>query len=154
MRDFNQASKEKKSKRIQTPNNPDNLSKEQISFLEPMIKALLQDGYLPCPVAWEIADQVEVSKIAIGEIADRLGIRITDCQLGFFKEDKTAYDNPEHKSMLSSFITTLNKLKEDGNLSCAMVFEMSQQFMLEPIVISNEASAQGLKINGCQLGCF
>ncbi|MFC1866369.1 hypothetical protein ACFLYB_06635 [Chloroflexota bacterium] len=154
MRDFNEASKEKKSKRIQIPNNPDKLSQKQISYLESMIKALLQDGYLPCPVAWEISDQVEVSKIAIGEIADRLGTRITDCQLGFFKEDKTAYDNPEHKGMLSGFITSLKKLKEDGNLSCAMVFEMAQQFMLEPIVISNEASAQGLKINGCQLGCF
>ena len=154
MRDFNQADKEKKSQRTQISNNPDNLSKEQISYLESMVKALLQDEYLPCQVAWEIADQVEISKIAIGEIVDRLGIRITDCQLGFFKKDKTAYDNPEHKSMTSGFITTLKTLKDDDNLSCAMVFEMAQQFMLEPIVVSNEASVQGLKIKSCQLGCF
>lgn len=154
MRDFNEASKEKKSKRIQIPDNPDKLSEEQISYLESMVKALLQDRYLPCPVAWEIADQMDVSKIAVGEIADKMGIRITDCQIGFFKEDKTAYDNPEHKSTIGGFASTLKKLKEDDQLTCAMLFEMAEQFRLEPIAISNEASAQGLKIHGCQLGCF
>lgn len=154
MREFNETSKEKKSKRIQIPDNPDKLSEKQISYLETMVKALLKDGYLSCPVAWEIADQVDVSKIAIGEIADKLGVRITDCQIGFFKKDKTAYRNPEHKSMDDGIITMLKTLNETNQLNCAMLFEAAREFNLNPIAISNEASAQRLKILGCQLGCF
>jgi len=63
MRDFNEASKAKKSTRIQIPNNPDNLSKEELSHLESMVKASLTDGYLPCPVAWKIAKEASVKKL-------------------------------------------------------------------------------------------
>jgi hypothetical protein len=154
MRDFSKADKEKKSQRLQIPTNPDKLSKEQISYLEAMIKALLQDGYLPCLVAWEIADQLEISKISIGEVTDRLGIRITDCQIGFFKKDKTTYNNPEHKSIDSGIITMLQTLNESNQLTCTKMFELARQFRLNPITIAHEAGAQGLKIIGCQLGCF
>ena len=154
MRNFNEASKVKKSTRIQIPNNPDNLSKEELSHLESMVKASLKDGYLSCPVAWKIAKEANVTKIAIGEIADRLGVRITDCQIGFFKKEKTTYDNPEHKSMDWGFITMLQTLDADNQLTCAKVFELARQFKLKPITIANEAGSQDLKILGCQLGCF
>ena len=154
MRDFNEASKAKKSARFRMPNNPDNLAKEELSRLESMVKALLKDGYLSCPVAWEIAKEAKVTKIAVGEIADRLGIRITDCQIGFFKKEKTTYDNLEHKKLDSGIITMLKTFKENDQLTCAKVFELSRQFKLKPIIIAHEAGAQDLKILGCQLGCF
>jgi hypothetical protein len=154
MRDFNEASKAKKSTRIQIPNNPDNLSKEELSRLESVVKASLTDGYLSCPVAWEIAKEANVTKIAIGEIADRLGVRMTDCQIGFFKKDKTTYDNPEHKSIDGEIITILKIINENNQLSCAKLFELARKFKLKPITISHEAGAQGLKIIDCQLGCF
>ncbi|MFC1874927.1 hypothetical protein ACFLY3_02065 [Chloroflexota bacterium] len=154
MRDFNEASKERKSKRIQIPNNPDKLSKEQISYLESMVKASLKDGYLSCPIAWKIAKEAKVTKIAVGEIADRLGVRIADCQIGFFKKDKTTYDNPEHKKLDSGIITMLKTFKEDDQLTCTKVFELARQFRLKPITIANEACSQDLKIIDCQLGCF
>ena len=119
-----------------------------------MVKASLKNGYLSCSVAWEIAKEANVTKIAIGVIADRLGVRITDCQIGFFKKDKTTYDNPEHTSMDWGIITVLQNLDENNQLTCTKLFELVQQFNLKPIAISNEASAQGLKILSCQLGCF
>jgi len=154
MRNFNEADKAKKSARIIIPNNPDNLSKEEVSRLESILKASLKDGYLSCPVAWEIANEANVTKIAVGEIADSLGVRITDCQIGFFKKDKTAYDNPEHKSIDGEFITMLKILNENNQLTCAKVFELARKFKLKPITIAHEAGGQGLKIIRCQLGCF
>ncbi|MFC1865882.1 hypothetical protein ACFLYB_04125 [Chloroflexota bacterium] len=154
MRDFNEASKVRKSTRIQIPNNPDKLSKEKLLQLEALVKESLKDGYLSCSVAWEIANEANITKIAIGDIADRLGVRITNCQIGFFKKDKTAYDNPEHKSIDGEIITILKALNENTRLTCAKVFELARQFRLKPITIAHEAGAQDLKIIGCQLGCF
>ena len=75
MRDFNEADKGKKSTRIQIPSNPDNLSEGKLTQLESKVKASLKDGYLSCPVGWKIAKEANVDKIAVGEIADRLGNR-------------------------------------------------------------------------------
>ena len=79
MRNFNEADRKKKQKRIQIEENPGNLSKEQLSNLEDRVRASLKDGYLSCPVAWKIADEAKVPRIAVGNITDRLGIRVANC---------------------------------------------------------------------------
>ena len=89
MRDFNEADRKKKDTRIRIQGNPSNLSKEALSHLEESVKASLLDGYLPCPAAWKIAKEINVPKIAVGEVTDRLGKRITNCQIGCFKIEKT-----------------------------------------------------------------
>ena len=154
MRDFNEVDRKKKSARIQIQKNPSNLSEELLSQLEGAVKISLKDGYLPCPVAWKIAKEYNVPKIAIGEITDRLGVRVTNCQLGCFKIEKTSYDKSVSKNINSEVITMLETLKEDDQLTCARVFDLARQFKLKPIVIANEMSARSLKIRNCQLGCF
>jgi hypothetical protein len=154
MRDFNEVDREKKSERIHIKGNPGNLSKESLSELESVVKASLKDGYLSCPVAWGIARKSNVPKIVVGEITDRLGIRITNCQLGCFKVEKTPYEKSTHTNIDGEVITMLETLKENDQLTCARVFDLARQFKLKPIVIANEMSARGLKIRGCQLGCF
>jgi hypothetical protein len=154
MRDFNEADRKKKNTRIGTQENPSNLSKEVLSQLEDTLKASLRDGYLPCPVAWEIAKEANVSKVAIGGIADRLDIRITNCQIGFFKIEKTPYDNSVHKNIDGEIIIMLETLKENDQLTCAKVFDLARKFKLKPMVIANEANVRDLKIHSCQLGCF
>jgi len=154
MRDFNEVDRKKKSSRIQIQENPGNLSRELLSELESVVKASLKDGYLFCPAAWRIAKNSNVPKIVVGEIADKLGIRITNCQLGCFKIEKTPYDKSALKNIDGEVITMLETLKENNQLTCARVFELAGQYRLKPIVIANEMSARGLKISGCQLGCF
>jgi len=154
MRDFNETDKKKKTTRIRVKENPANLSREQLSELEDKVKQSLKEGYLSCPVAWKIAADAGVSKIAVGEIADRLGIRVTNCQLGCFKVDKTMYDNPEHKHIEGDVIAALEKLIENNQLTCSRVFELARQYKLKPLDIANEVSARGLKFLECQLGCF
>jgi len=154
MRDFNEGDRKKKGARIQIQKNSDNLSEELLSELESIVKASLKGGYLTCPVAWGIARKSNVPKIIVGEITDRLGIRITNCQLGCFKVEKTPYEKSTHTNIDGEVITMLETLKENDQLTCARVFALARQFKLKPIVIANEMSARGLKIRGCQLGCF
>lgn len=154
MRDFNEADRKKKKARIRIQENPSNLPKEVLSQLEDTVKASLKDGYLSCPVAWKISREADVPKVAIGEITDRLGIRVTNCQIGCFKIEKTLYENPAHKNMDGEIITVLETLKENNRLTCAKVFDLARQFKLKPMVIANEVNVRDLKIHGCQLGCF
>ena len=154
MRDFSEADKKKKKARIQIQENPANLSKEELLRLEDKVKASLKDGYLSCPVAWRIAKDANVPKIAVGEITDRLGLRIANCQIGFFEIEKTPYDNSVHKNMDAQLIAELEALAGNDELTCAKIFDMTRQFKLKPMDIANEANARDLKIHDCQLGCF
>ena len=52
--------------------------------LEKKIASSLVDGKLFCAVAFKIAKELKVSPREVGETADRLGVRITGCQLGCF----------------------------------------------------------------------
>jgi hypothetical protein len=154
MREFNETDRKKKTSRIRVRENPANLSKEKLADLESKVKDALKEGYLACPVAWKIAKDEDVPKIAVGEIADRLGIRVTDCQLGCFKVDKTVYDNPDHEHMDSEIIAELEKLIANNELTCPKVFELARKYKVKPLDIANEVSARGLKFLECQLGCF
>lgn len=154
MRNFKEADRKKKDQRIHLPENPGNLSMEIIAELENTVKVSLIEGHLSCPVAWRIAKDQNVPRIAIGEIADRLDIRITNCQLGCFNVDKTPHDTSVHKNISGQDIALLETLYKKDQLTCAMVFDIARQFNLKPIDVSNEMSARGMKIHSCQLGCF
>ncbi|HEY96527.1 MAG TPA: hypothetical protein G4O15_16495 [Dehalococcoidia bacterium] len=52
--------------------------------LEETIRASLVNGKLPCPVAFKISKDLDVSTKAIGEMANKLEIKIANCQLGCF----------------------------------------------------------------------
>jgi hypothetical protein len=53
--------------------------------LESAIRAAKNNrGQLPCAKAWQIASNFRVPRMQVGYIADRLGIKITPCQLGAF----------------------------------------------------------------------
>ena len=52
--------------------------------LEEKIKSSLVNGKLPCAVAFKIAKELKVSPREVGETADKLGIKISSCQLGCF----------------------------------------------------------------------
>jgi hypothetical protein len=90
------------------------------------------------PVGLENRRQCRCSEDSVGEIADRLGIRVTDCQLGCFKVDKTLYDNPEHKprfffSSIDKFVAMLEKMiAEKPKLTCTKVFELARQYRVKP----------------------
>jgi hypothetical protein len=155
MRKFDEADREKKGTRIQIQENPANLSGEMVMRLENTVKSSLKDGYLPCPAAWKIAREADVPKIAVGEVADRLGIRVTDCQLGCFKVEKTPYDESNQKSSIDAEIAArIETLGESNKLTCENVFTLAKEMKLPPMAIADAVNNLDLKIRQCQLGCF
>ncbi len=154
MRNFNEADKKKKKGRIEIPDNPVNLSTEELKKLEDNVKSSLKEGYLPCPVAWKIAKNADVPRIAVGAVTDKLGVRVTDCQLGCFKVGKTFYSSPANEAVDQEIVDTLTALDSEKNLTCEKAFEISKKYNQKPMVIGNEASARNMKIRQCQLGCF
>ncbi len=154
MRNFNEADSKKKQARIRIEENPGNLSEELLARLEGKVKASLKDGCLTCLVAWKIAIESKVPKIAIGEIADRLGIRIANSQIGCFKVEKTTHDAPTHDNADDRIITMVEALRENNELTCAKVFELAKQVKLTPMAIADVANLRNWKIRHCQLGCF
>jgi len=154
MHNFNEADKKKKQARIQIQENPGDLSKEVLSQLEDMVTASLQDGNLSCAAAFKIAQDARAPKIAVGEITDRLGIRITNCQIGCFKVDKIIHDNLDRKKIDDKIITMLEALRKNNELTCANVFELALKLKVTPMAIADVANLRNLKIHRCQLGCF
>ncbi len=154
MRSFGEADRKKKKTRIQLQENPGKLSNELLSQLEDTVKASLKDGYIPCAVAFKIAKEAQVPKVAIGKMTDRLGIRVANCQIGCFKVDKTIQDNSAHEDLDDGIVSKLNVLKENNELTCANVFDLAQQLTSTPMAIANVANLRNLRIHNCQLGCF
>lgn len=52
--------------------------------LEEKVRASLVNGKLPCSVAFQIAKELKVNPQQVGETANQLKIKISQCQLGCF----------------------------------------------------------------------
>ncbi len=63
-------------------NEPTVGNTEQV--LENEVNASLVDGRLPCAVAIKIGRKLKVSPRKVGDTANRLGVKISNCQLGCF----------------------------------------------------------------------
>ena len=52
--------------------------------LERKIKSSLVDDRLPCAIAFKIAKELKISPRDVGDAANRLSVKISNCQLGCF----------------------------------------------------------------------
>ncbi len=154
MRDFNDADRAKKRRRITLPENPGNLPPDALARLEAAVRQAASGGHLSCPRGWRVARDMGVSRLDVGAMADRLGIRITDCQLGCFKVDKTPYDPGGAEPPSEEVVRRVRELHERGELTCANVFELARELDLRPRTVADAANAGGYKLRQCQLGCF
>ncbi|GAB4286669.1 MAG: hypothetical protein Kow0092_40080 [Deferrisomatales bacterium] len=154
MRDFNDADRTKKKRRIQLPENPGNLSEEALGRLEGAVRAAAREGYLACPAGWKIAADQGVSRLDVGAMMDRLGLRVTDCQLGFFQVDKTPYAGEGREPAGEELARRVAELDERGELTCSSVFALARELGVKPRTVADAANAGGHKIRQCQLGCF
>ena len=53
-------------------------------ILEEELKASLVDGRLHCSVAFKISRKLKVSPKEVGDMANKLNVKISSCQLGCF----------------------------------------------------------------------
>lgn len=117
------------------------------------IKASLADGYLPCGSAFEIAQNLKVPLVAVGNVADDLGIRVTSCQLGCFQVKKSVHDL-DTKTVSPGVIRAVEEEIAKSPLTCAGVFGMAKRLGVPPVEVADAANVAHIKIHSCQLGCF
>lgn len=154
MREFNEADRRKKRGRITLPDNPGNLSAESLAQLKDAVKAAVKDGYVACPSGWKVAKEAGVSRLDVGVMIDKLGVRVTDCQLGCFKVSKTPYAGAEPEVVNDDVASRVEALREGGELTCPNVFALARDLGLKPRSVADVANVRGYKIRNCQLGCF
>jgi hypothetical protein len=154
MRDFNDADRKKKSFRIRLPDNPGNLSGEALSQLEDSVKVAGKDGHIACLLGWKLAKDNGVSRLDVGAMIDKLGIRVTECQLGCFAVDKTPYAGLATEPTSAEVAHRVETLREKGDLTCSNAFALARELHVKPMSVADAANVMGYKLRQCQLGCF
>ena len=124
--------------------------------LATILQKSLRDGRLPCAFAFRVADETEATPAEAGAEADRLGIRISRCQLGLF-----GYQVFRQKGLLQRFeevpgdlAVSLRSAEADGTISCAALWRIADEHGLPRIAVAWAAETLDLSITPCQLGCF
>jgi len=154
MRNFDETDRKKKSVRISLPDNPGNLSKETLSQLKSAVETAMKDGYVACPSAWKVAKDIGVSRLDVGVMIDKLGIRVTACQLGCFSVSKTSRIGTATAPFSEEVACRVETLREKDELTCASVFDLARELKVKPMSVADVANARGYKLRKCQLGCF
>ena len=153
-RRFDDTDRDKKKNRITLPENTAGLSPEQRVSLESKVRESLTNGYLPCAVAFSIARDYGVPVVAVGQVADNIGHRITGCQIGCFKVERTPRDNVLPEQVDAKIIAEVEAFNDRDELTCAGVFELAEQLHVKPLAVADAANLKHLKVQNCQLGCF
>ena len=113
-----------------------------------------KNNELPCALAFNIADELNVSAAEVGKTADLLEIMLVKCQLGLFgysPEKKIVKpQTPENQNLESTIRDSL----VDGKLSCERAWEISRSFDVPKMTVSAACEQLKIKITPCQLGAF
>ncbi|MFH1652101.1 MAG: hypothetical protein ABID87_08405 [Chloroflexota bacterium] len=118
------------------------------------IEDALEEGYLPCRTAFRIAREAETGRDQVGAAANRLNVRIRDCQLGCFDTAKADPTEPDEASVPPALAEALRAALEDSRLPCPQAFRISASMSVTPGDVGDAANRLKLKISHCQLGCF
>ena len=121
---------------------------------EEKITSSLVNGQLPCPTAFKIAKELKVSLREVGETVDNLGIRIVNCQLGFFQVAKATHHDIDRLSVKKTLTEEIAASLVNGYLPCAVALNVARKLRVAPKEVGDTATKQKIKISNCQLGCF
>jgi len=124
------------------------------SALAEEINQRLRDGMLPCAVAHDIAKDLQIDPLKVGQAADALEVSLSKCQLGLFgyKPDKKivkAETNPP-----ADLLAAIQTAVKGGKVPCNVLWEIAAQFDVPRLNVSNVCEGQGIKVKPCQLGAF
>ncbi len=115
-----------------------------------------EEGRIPCACAMEIAISCGAPTTAIGEAADRLGIRVSECQLGLF-----GYEVYGEKRWVRRLGTIPRAVEEairaaqaGESLSCAAAWRLADDRGLPRLLMGSVAETLNVRVSDCQLGCF
>lgn len=112
------------------------------------------EGRLPCARGLGIARRLKVPPKEIGDAANRLGVRIVDCQLVCFGSKRATHDDLDDAPVPEALAGEITASLADGRLPCPAAFETAKRLRVPPRQVGDAATKQQVKISSCQLGCF
>lgn len=112
------------------------------------------EGRLACARARGIAKRLGVAPKEVGDAADRLGMRIVDCQLGCFGSKKATHEDMDSVQVPEALAEAITAALVDGQLYCTAAFEVARKVKATPKQVGDATTKLQVRISKCQLGCF
>jgi hypothetical protein len=123
------------------------------------IKKAVLEGSLSCAGAFEVAEELNVPRPAVGCGADVLHIPLSNCQLGLFgypgKErlwESPGYMEPAvAPQVVEAILATQDR---NGKITCEALMAIADRFGILRAVAGRAADRAGVRVIRCQLGAF
>ena len=112
------------------------------------------EGRLACARARGIARRLGVVPKEVGDAADRLGMRIVDCQLGCFGTKKATHEDLDSVQVPEALAEAILASLVDGQLFCTAAFEVARKVKATPKQVGDATTKMQVRISKCQLGYF
>jgi len=106
---------------------------------------------IACASLLKLASDMDVSPLDLGKTADRLSIKIRQCQLGLMRGKSGDRDDSPVPERVRG---TIEGLSENGSITCAKVWKAADTLGLEKEETRRCCDVLGIKIRSCHLGIF
>ena len=129
-------------------------NEKKTGALNKEITAVLVNGRLSCPMAFKASRKLDIAPRTVGEKADDMGVRITDCQLGCFGVKKATHEDLIGVPVDNSVAVEIRSSLADGALNCESAWGIARQLKVSRKKVGDTATQLRVSIANCQLGCF
>lgn len=119
-----------------------------------LLKQKKVDGAMTCPLAFQVAGELNLTPAEVGLALDLLEIPISKCQLGLFGYSPVSRILQPADSVPADLDAAIRAAMKDGRLPCAAAFRIAADFKLAKIRVSSACEKLQIKISACQLGAF
>jgi hypothetical protein len=126
---------------------PDNLIKNEI------LKRTHKNE-IPCAVAFEIAETLQVPAHAVGMTVDLMNYKLVKCQLGLFGYQPEKKIVKSQDPVAEDLKNAIYDALDQGKLSCKKAWEIALRFKIHKMKVSGACESMGIKVKPCQLGAF
>ena len=113
-----------------------------------------KNSEISCAVAFQIAEELNVTPADIGKGVDLLNVRLIKCQLGLFGygpgKKAVKPKSPENQELENAIRVAL----VDTKLACRDAWDIAQRLSIPKMAVSAACEALDIKIKPCQLGAF
>lgn len=118
------------------------------------VEQSVSKGRISCAAAHKIAENLAVPPIKVGEVIDRMGIRVTECRLGLFgRRAQNAMVTPAEK-ISPKLENAIEKALKNNRLSCAAGWKIADELDIAGTSVGSACEALNVKISACRLGVF
>jgi len=138
-----------------TPGFNENLNtKDSNQILDKEIQASQVKDRLSCAVALKMARKLNVTPVMVGDKANKLKIRIINCQLGCFGVEKATRPGLDDLDIATALIEGLQAAMINHQLPCPVAFEIAGKLKVSHKQVGDAATKLNIRLINCQLGCF